>query len=130
MFTTDLNRSSDAPILQKRNFSAKPNFTLSKKTIPITLAKNSPDIEKPQIENQQHLIKQKAFQEIEQKNALANKIEEAKMKLNEIQENNKMLTTKIMNGTTLKKRLNEAYQKMSRYDKMGEKERKKVLKVH
>lgn len=60
---------------------------------------------------------------------LSQKIEDAKIKLNEIQENNKMLTTKIMNGASLKKRLNEVYQKMCKYDKMGEKERRKVLKV-
>jgi hypothetical protein len=61
--------------------------------------------------------------------ALADQIEEAKKSLNEIQEANKVLRTKIMNGDSLKKRLIEVYQKMCKYDQMGEKERRKVLKV-
>lgn len=61
--------------------------------------------------------------------ALSDQIEEAKKSLNEIQEANKVLRTKIMNGESLKKRLNEVYQKMCKYDRMGEKERRKVLKV-
>ena len=60
---------------------------------------------------------------------MALRIEEAKSQLNAVEEANKILKTKIMGGNSLKKRLNEVYQKMCKYDQMGEKERRKVLKV-